>query len=112
MICSAIEEYDLDKDEWNEIHLTGDVFIPAEVCQGIQVSENQLLIFGGCDHNIKDLDVSYLLNIQDYTLKRTEGLAKANVFINTPFVFGDEVYVVGNKYYVKNRHINCYNIKY
>jgi hypothetical protein len=32
MICSAIEEYDLDKDEWNEIHLTGDVFIPAEVC--------------------------------------------------------------------------------
>ena len=38
-------------------------------------------------------------------------LAKANVFINNPFLYGDEVYALGNKYYVKNRHIHRYNIK-
>lgn len=59
---------------------------------------------------MKDISASYLLNINDYTLKWTQNLAKANVFINNPFVFGDEVYVVGNKYYVKNRHIHRYNI--
>jgi hypothetical protein len=29
--------------------MTGDTFVPAEVCQGVQVTETEILIFGGCD---------------------------------------------------------------
>ena len=38
-------------------------------------------------------------------------MVKANLFINNPFVFGDELYVVGNKNNVKNRRIHRYNTK-
>lgn len=75
------------------------------------VGKNQILIFGGCDIDVKDVKWSYLLDLNDKTLTQKHDLKKSHVFICSPLVYGNHVYVLGNEYYHKNKNISRYNIK-
>ncbi len=82
-----------------------------EVCQGIQINDSEVLIFGGCDIQNSDLKYSYILNVDTYKLRWSGDLAKPSVFVAQPFLYGNNVYALGNNYYVKNRSIHCYDIE-
>jgi len=105
MMLEEIEEYNADKDEWNIINLRNpSVWNPVEVCAAIQVNEDQILIFGGSDVRVRDSASCYFFNMTDYSLERLQDLKKAQVFVSTPFLYGENVYAVGNEYYVKSRN--------
>ena len=109
-MLEEIEEYDADKNEWTIITLRNpSVWNPVEVCAVIQVSEEQILIFGGSDVRVRDSSSCYLFSVSDYSFDRLNDLKKAQVFVSTPFLYGDNVYAVGNEYYVKSRNLHRFN---
>ena len=70
-----------------------------------------MLVFGGCDQNVKDSSVSYIFDAQKKSFVLTEKLRRGHVFVNLPFVHGNYVYAVGNEYYVKHRSIHRFDIE-
>lgn len=43
-------------------------------------------------------------------LVRRQELPSAQVFIQMPYMLGNEVYALGNEYYMKKRNLHRYNV--
>jgi len=62
-MINAIEEYSIDKDEWNTITINGNIqWTPVEVAGCILIQEEKILIFGGSDYSIKDCRTTYVFD--------------------------------------------------
>lgn len=110
-MVEEIEEYDIERNTWKVVTLKNKInWKPVEISAGIQISKNMLLIFGGSDENINDIEYCYLFNTITYEIKKIKSIKKANVFINSPLKYGNNIYCVGNKYYVKNRNIHKFDL--
>lgn len=108
---SDIEEYDAAKNEWSLVQLKDPAsWLPVEVSAMVQIEEDKVLVFGGSDSNVKDTANSYVFNVDNHQLEKTEPLKRAQVFIAAPVMYGSNVYAIGNEYYVKSRSLNRYNI--
>ena len=106
-----IEEYCSVKDEWTILNLKNiNLWNPVEVCACLQVREDEILIFGGSDSQIKDSIYSFVLNVKEYSLEKKSDLKKAQVFVNAPFLYRRHVYALGNEYYMKHRNLHRYSI--
>jgi len=112
MMVHEIEEYCAFRNEWTIITLKNvNLWEPVEVCACIQVNENEILIFGGSDANIKDTPNSLVFNVKDYGIEKKSDLKKAQVFVNAPFLYKNHVYALGNEYYMKHRNLHRYSIE-
>lgn len=110
-MLEEIEEYNVEKNEWNLIKLKDPaVWVPVEVSGIIQIDDDKLLIFGGTDSRVKDSHHSYIFNVNDYSLERTGDLVRPQVFVAAPVCYGRKIYAIGNEYYVKNRSLNRFHI--
>lgn len=107
-----IEEYTISRDIWRiiKLHPVND-WTPVEVCSSVQIRPGTILIFGGSDANIEDSGQSYLFDCESFKLERTNALKKPHVFVSASFLYGSNVFAVGNEYYVKNRNIHRFNIE-
>ena len=112
MMVNDIEEYCALKNEWNIINVKNvNLWTPVEVCACIQISEEQILIFGGSDAQIKDSANSLVFNVKDNSIEKKSDLKKAQVFVNSPFLYKNHVYALGNEYYMKHRNLHRYSIE-
>lgn len=106
-----IEEYDIRNDLWTLIKLSSNSFwIPVEVCACIQISMDNILIFGGSDSYNEDSNTAYIFKPSIRTFEKTSPLRKGHVFVNSPFLHGNYIFAVGNEYYVKSRRIQRFEI--
>lgn len=101
-MAKDIEEFSLKLNVWKKIQLTiPNEWTPAEVCNGIQIDEGKLIIFGGSDINVEDSYNCFKFDTENYKMEKVASLEKAHVFVNIPFLFGKCVFALGNEYYVK-----------
>jgi len=107
-----IEEYCSIKNDWTILNVRNiTLWNPVEVCACIQIKEDQILIFGGSDAQIKDSTNSLIFNVKDYSLEKKSELKKPQVFVNAPFVYKNHVYALGNEYYMKHRNLHRFSIE-
>jgi len=112
VMVHEIEEYCAFRNEWTILNLKNvSLWNPVEVCACIQVNEDQILIFGGSDAQIKDSASSLVFNVKDYSIEKRNDLKKAQVFVNAPFLYKNHVYALGNEYYMKHRNLHRYSIE-
>ena len=110
-MVSDIEEYNIALNEWNILNVKNfNLWNPVEVCACIQIKEDQILIFGGSDARIKDSNNSLLFNVGDYSFEKKGELKRAQVFVNAPFLYKNQVFALGNEYYMKHRNLHRYSI--
>lgn len=111
-MANEIEEYSADMDVWITIKLAlPNEWSPTEVCTGIQVDEGKLIIFGGSDINVEDTSSCYEFDSETYSIKKIADLVIPHVFVNYPFFYGNQVFALGNEYYVKQWKIQRYDIE-
>lgn len=112
MMVHEIEEYCVFRNEWTILNVKNvNLWNPVEVCACIQISEDQILIFGGSDAHIKDSASSLIFNVKDYGIEKRNDLKKAQVFVNSPFLYKNHVYALGNEYYMKHRNLHRFSIE-
>ena len=112
MMVNDIEEYCVFRNEWTIISIKNvNLWNPVEVCACIQISESQILIFGGSDAHIKDSASSLIFNVGDYSIEKRSDLKKAQVFVNSPFLYKNHVYALGNEYYMKHRNLHRFSVE-
>ena len=89
-------------DRWKKVKLRQpNEWQPAEVCSGIQIDEGKLIVFGGSDINVDDTSNCYEFDSDTYEIKQISPLQVSHVFVNYPFFYGNQVFALGNEYYVK-----------
>ena len=83
-----------------------------------QISENEIMVFGGKAKNNVVTKQAYVFNTETYTIKEGPHLRNPSSFMNTLVSYDDHFYVFGNDVYihrfslvdhtwqVKNKHIN------
>ena len=109
-MVKEIEEYNRTEDYWKILTVTGiECWVPVEINASIQLNTNQVLIFGGSDAQISDSANSYIFNVNTLKIERSKPLQKAQVFLPLPISYGQNVYAIGNEYYVKNRSVHKFN---
>jgi N-acetylneuraminic acid mutarotase len=112
MMVDEIEEYSVSTDSWKVVELKNpSLWIPVEICASTQLDEKRVLVFGGSDAQITDSDFCYCYDVEEQSIQRIDNLKKAQVFVCLPFSYGDNIYAVGNEYYVKNRSFHRFNRK-
>jgi len=112
VMVHEIEEYCAFRNEWTILNIKNvNLWNPVEVCACIQINEEQILIFGGSDAQIKDSASSLIFNVKDYSIEKRNDLKKAQVFVNSPFLYKNHVYALGNEYYMKHRNLHRYSIE-
>lgn len=112
MMVNEIEEYCAFRNEWTILNVKNvNLWNPVEVCACIQISEDKILIFGGSDAHIKDSASSLIFNVKDYSIEKRSDLKKAQVFVNSPFLYKNHVYALGNEYYMKHRNLHRFSIE-
>ena len=112
LMINEIEEYDIGSDSWKIVHLKNEgVWRPIEICASIQVRSNQIIVFGGSDHDVKDSKECYVFDCESFEIRKIGGLRKPNVFVFVPFLYGNNVYAIGNEYYVKRKTIHRFDIR-
>lgn len=96
-----IEEYNIETDTWKRIFKLKNFnqWVPVEVLCSVQVDKNKILIFGGCDKEVNDSKRSYILDMEKKELVRKKDMKKAHVFLYSPLLYGNHIYVLGNEYY-------------
>lgn len=110
-MAEDVEEYDIRTNVWRSIKLPfNTAFEPVEVCAAVQIKPGQILLFGGSDLSVEDSAVSYVFHAAEGHFERVGSLKKGHVFVYLPFAYGNNVFAVGNEYYVKSRNIHRYNI--
>ena len=110
-MAEEIEEYSVETNVWTIIQLRNqNAFVPVEVCSAVQVAPGQIIVFGGSDSSVHDTSTTYIFEFPEFRVEKIGSLKKAHVFVNTPFVYGDHVFAIGNEYYVKNRNIHRFSI--
>ena len=112
MMVHDIEEYCAFRNEWTILNVKNvNLWNPVEVCACIQISEDQVLIFGGSDAQIKDSPTSLIFCVKDSSIEKRNDLKKAQVFVNSPFLYKNHVYALGNEYYMKHRNLHRFSIE-
>ena len=112
LMINEIEEYNINKNIWKIVHLKNPaVWRPIEICASIQIMSNKIIIFGGSDHDVKDSKDCYIFNSDTFEMEKINCLRKPNVFVFVPFLYGNNVYAIGNEYYVKKKTIHRFDIK-
>ena len=107
-----IEEYNVESNEWNIVTLRSGAMLwnPVEVCACIPIHPNKILIFGGSDVRIKDSNLSIVFDTSEYSIEKKGELRKPQVFVTGPFLYGRNVYAIGNEYYMKHRNLHRFNL--
>lgn len=110
-MISEIEEYNSARNEWRilDVAWAGE-WRAVEVCAAIQIQKGEIIIFGGSDVNVEDSKDSFILRTDENKLVKSGDLKKPHVFVSAPFVYGNNVFAVGNEYYVKTRSVHRYDI--
>lgn len=112
VMVEEIEEYDSTSNSWRVITLANpEMWNPVEVCACIQIKFDEILIFGGSDKSIKDSERCLVLTLKDFSLKRTSDLKRAQVFVSSPFLYGNKVFAIGNEYYMKSRNLHSFDLE-
>ena len=112
-MISEIEEYNVENNFWKIIDLKEGFshWNPVEVCACIQISHEEILVFGGSDARIKDSNGSFIFNVKKQSFEKNGELKRAQVFVTAPFLYGNDVYAIGNEYYMKHRNLHRYSLK-
>lgn len=111
-MVDEIEEYNAVTDTWKVVELQNPtLWIPVEICASIQLDEKRVIVFGGSDSQITDSDFCYTFDVEENKIERIDSLKKSQVFVCLPFSYGDNIYAIGNEYYVKNRNLHRFNRK-
>lgn len=111
-MVEEIEEYDSGTNTWKVVALANpEMWNPVEVCACIQIKYDEVLIFGGSDKFIKDSERCFVLTLKDYSLRKTSDLKRAQVFVASPFLYGNKVYAIGNEYYMKSRNLHSFSME-
>lgn len=107
-----IEEYRVDQNEWTILNIkNANFWVPVEVCACIQISEEEVLIFGGSDARIKDSQNSLVFRVTDNSFEKRGELKRPQVFVNTPFLYKNHVFALGNEYYMKQRNLHRFSLE-
>ena len=107
-----IEEYKMELNQWSVLNVNNsNLWVPVEVCACIQVSEEEILIFGGSDARIKDSHNSLIFKVTDQTFQKYGELKRAQVFVNAPFLYKNHIYALGNEYYMKQRNLHRFSLE-
>lgn len=107
-----IEEFRADQNEWVVLNIrNANLWVPVEVCACIQVSEEDILIFGGSDARIKDSQNSLVFKVTDNSFEKRGELKRPQVFVNAPFFYKNHVFALGNEYYMKQRNLHRYSLE-
>jgi len=111
-MVSDIEEFNVELNEWNILNVKNfNLWNPVDVCACIQIKEDQILVFGGSDARIKDSNNSLIFNVRDYSFEKKGELKKPQVFVNAPFLYKNQIYSLGNEYYMKHRNLHRYSVE-
>lgn len=111
-MIQEIEEFKVELNEWSILTLkNASGWVPVEVCACIQISDEEILIFGGSDARIKDSQNSVVFKVTDNSFEKRSELKRPQVFVNTPFLYKNHVYALGNEYYMKQRNLHRYSIE-
>lgn len=110
-IMAEVEEYDVASDAWSVLKLSPHtLWVPVEVCACIQTAMDRILIFGGSDSTNEDSNAAYVFRPSTRVFEKASPLRKGHVFVNAPFLHGNQVFAVGNEYYVKSRKIQRFDL--
>ncbi len=102
VILSAIECYNIATDEWKEIEYSQkDNWIPCYMSLAHQISENEILIFGGKSAKTQLVSKeSYIYNIEDGEFIDGPPLRNPSSFMNSIISWKNNLYVFGNDVYI------------
>lgn len=74
------------------------------------MDEGKLIVFGGSTVNVDDTSDCYEFDTETYQIQKVSSLKVSNVFVNNPLFYGNQVFALGNEYYVKQRKIHRYDV--
>lgn len=85
--------------------------LQLEILSSVQIDQKRILIFGGVNYYIKDSRKCFVMNTENNALESKSSLIVPQVYTNSPIVYNNQVYVIGNEYYAKRRRIQIYDIE-
>jgi len=102
IILSAIECYNIATDEWKEVeYQQRDSWIPCYMSLAHQISENEILVFGGKSGQTQLVSKeSYIYNIETGEFIDGPPLRNPSSFMNSIISWKDNLYVFGNDVYI------------
>jgi len=91
---------------WNVVKIKGEGIKGKIDMSAIQISKEQILIFGGYDGEFKVN--AFLYNPEDGLIRETSQMVEGESFnARKPIIFKDKVYIIG----YKNKGVNVYDIR-
>lgn len=117
-IVDTIECYDISKNVWQEITgttrpLDKSQWIPGYMSLAYQITDNEILIFGGKSAlTFQIFNGCYVFDVEKMEIREKGKLVNPCSFMNTPLVFGGNLYAFGNdifihKYSIAEQKWNC-----
>ena len=108
-IVDTIECYDISKNVWQEItppNCDKSEWIPGYMSLAYQVTDNEILIFGGKSAiTFQIFSGVFVLDVKKMQIRENGKLVNPCSFMNTPLVFGGNLYAFGNDIYIHKYNI-------
>jgi len=108
-IVDTIECYDISKNVWQEIktpQVEKSDWIPGYMSLAYQITDHEILIFGGKSAlSFQIFNGCFVFDVNKMLIREKGKLANPCSFMNTPLVFGGNLYAFGNDIYIHKYEI-------
>jgi hypothetical protein len=102
VMLPSIEVYSIRDDEWRELDFAvKDNWIPCYMSLAYQISEEEILIFGGKSQKTQLVcNETYIFNVESGTFRDGPPLRNPSSFMNSIISWKDHLYVFGNDVFI------------
>ena len=103
-IVNTIECYNIEKNVWQELNseqVDKDKWIQGYMSLAYQITDKEIIIFGGKSAITAQIfNACFVFDLEEMEIREKGKLVNPCSFMNTPLVFGGNLYAFGNDIYI------------